>query len=49
MALFNFSEHEKTLAVDELGDFRDLLSGAPVDKNAITLPPGGFIWMLAEL
>ena len=49
VALFNFSEHEKTLAVDELGDFRDLLSGAPVDKNAVTLPPGGFIWMLAEL
>ena len=49
VALFNFSETEKTLAVDELGDFRDLLSGAPVDKNAVTLPPGGFIWMLAEL
>ena len=49
VALFNFAETEKTVSVDELGNFRDLLTGEPVDKGAIVLPPAGFVWMLAEL
>ena len=46
VALFSFSETEKTVAVRELGDFTDLLTGDPVDMERITLQPGGFQWML---
>ena len=49
VALFNFSETEKTIAVDELGDYTDLLTDAAVDKGVVVLPPAGFIWMAAEL
>jgi amylosucrase len=49
VALFNFAETEKTVAVDELGDYTDMLTGEPVDKSAVVLPPAGFVWMLAEL
>ena len=49
VALFNFAETEKTVRVDELGDYVDLLSGEPVDKGAVTLPPAGFVWMACEL
>ena len=47
-ALFNFSETEKTVAVDELGDFADLLTGARVEKSAVAIPSGGFVWMLCD-
>ena len=49
VALFNFAETEKTVHVDELGDYTDMLTGEPVDKSAVVLPPAGFVWMLAEL
>ena len=49
VALFNFAETEKTVAVDELGDYTDMLTGEPMDKSAVVLPPAGFVWMLAEL
>ena len=48
IALFSFSEHEKTVSVRELGDFKNLLTGAPIDKERISLQPGGFLWMLCD-
>ncbi|MBR1455932.1 MAG: amylosucrase, partial [Oscillospiraceae bacterium] len=48
VALFNFSEEEKTIAVDELGDYQDLLSGEAVDKYAVKIPSGGFAWMICD-
>ncbi len=47
IALFNFAESEKRVSVDELGDYRDLLSGESADKHAVTLLPGGFVWLLS--
>ena len=48
VALFNFSEFEKTVAISELGVFTDLLTGEKADKLRITLPSGGFVWLLCD-
>jgi amylosucrase len=48
VALFNFSEWEKTVPACELGDFRDMLSGERVDKCHVQLPSGGFRWLICD-
>ena len=48
MALFNFAENERTVGVDELGEFRNLLNGEAADKTCITLEPGAFRWLLCD-
>jgi len=48
VALYNFSETEKTIAVDELGDYTNLLSGLDMNKAAVTVPSGGFVWMICD-
>jgi amylosucrase len=48
VALFNFSEWGKTVSVNELGDFSDLLTGERVDKYGVPLLPGGFAWLLCD-
>ena len=48
VALFNFAETERQVFVRELGDFRDLLDGSPVDKSAVRLAPGAFRWLLCD-
>ena len=48
VALFNFTDREKHVAVDELGDYHDLRTGAHADKNWLTLPSGGFQWLLCD-
>ncbi|MGX8692192.1 MAG: alpha-amylase family glycosyl hydrolase [Clostridia bacterium] len=48
LGLFNFSEREKTVSLNELGDYSDLLSGEETDKFRITLPSGGFRWLICN-
>ena len=48
VALFNFGEGPARIYVDELGDYKDLLSGEAVDKRAVELPSGGFRWLLCD-
>ena len=48
VALFNFAEREHTVRIDELGDYCDLLTGAAVNKQAVTLPAGGFVWLQCD-
>ena len=48
VALFNFSETEKEIAVEEEGDYHDLLTGKQICKNAVKIPSGGFVWMISE-
>ena len=48
LALFNFAERERQVSVNELGDFRDLCSGEAADKFALTIPAGGFRWLLCD-
>ena len=48
VALFNFASGERTVNVDELGEYEDLLTGEPADKWHVTLPAGGFAWLLCD-
>ena len=48
VGLFNFAEREKRICVNELGEYMDLLTGEAVDKFAVTIPAGGFVWMLCD-
>ena len=48
VALFNFSETEKRIWVDEMGDFHDLLTGEKADKFAVELLPGAFKWLICD-
>ena len=48
LALFNFSEWEKTVSVSELGDYHDLISGEPADKYRLRIPSGGFLWLICD-
>lgn len=48
VGLYNFSETEKTISVGELGDYMDLLTGEGIDKTAVTIPSGGFVWMVCD-
>ena len=48
IALFNFAAAEKLVSLDELGDYRDLLSGDALDKTRVRIPSGGFVWMLCD-
>ena len=48
IALFNFAEGERRVCLDELGDYTDLLTGEAVDKFVVTLPSGGFVWLLCD-
>ena len=34
--------------MNELGDYTDLLTGEPAALSAITIPAGGFLWMLCD-
>ena len=48
VALFNFSENDKEIAVEEEGSFHDLLTGMQICKNAVKIPSCGFVWMIGE-
>ncbi len=47
-ALFNFTAEEQTVLLAEEGDFTDLIRGQRQDKTAVTLPAGGFRWLLCD-
>jgi amylosucrase len=48
VALFNFADRDRQVCVVELGDFRDLLTGEPVEMMDIPVPAGGFVWLLCD-
>ncbi len=48
VALFNFSETEKRIWVDEMGAFSDLLTGEKADKFTVELLPGAFKWLICD-
>ncbi len=48
LAFFNFSESPKRVWTDELGEYRDLLTGEGVDKHGVDLPAGGFRWLICD-
>jgi len=47
-ALYNFSETSRRLPLNTPGDFTNLLTGETVDKSAVSIEPGGFVWLLCD-
>ncbi|MCR4712317.1 MAG: amylosucrase, partial [Clostridia bacterium] len=47
-ALFSFSEREQVLPLNELGEYKDLMTGESVNKHSVTIPAGGFAWLACE-
>jgi len=48
LAAFNFSREKQTAWLKETEDYRDLVTGRKRDAGAVTLPAGGFAWLLHE-
>ena len=48
LAFFNFSDADCVLSVEELGDYTDLITGETVDLAEISIPSGGYRWLLCE-
>ena len=46
VALFNFSEWPKPAQLGGGGSFIDLWTGNPVRAEGLTVPAGGFLWLL---
>ena len=44
IALFNFSDHEETITLEEQGKYIDLLEGTAVSLHQIVLQPYQFLW-----
>ena len=48
VALFNFSEQNKDLYIDELGDFSDLMTGETKYKYHLSIPSGDYLWLICD-
>ena len=48
LAVFNFSRHSQRVWLREPEAFTDLLAGEPRDAGSLTLPAGGFAWLLHD-
>ena len=48
LAFFNFSDADRVVSVQELGDYTDLITGVDVDIAELTVPSGGYRWLLCE-
>jgi amylosucrase len=48
LAVFNFSRRSQRVWLREPEAFTDLLTGEPRDAGSLTLPAGGFAWLLHE-
>ncbi len=48
LAVFNFSREEQTAYLRETEEYRDLMTGRKRDAKAVSLPAGGFAWLLHE-
>ena len=44
IALFNFSDYERTAWMEEEGEFTDLMTGKKVELCNLTIPGHGFLW-----
>ena len=48
IALFNFSESEQTVSIEEMGNYIDVSTGEPCGLNSISLLPCGHRWLICE-
>jgi hypothetical protein len=47
-ALFNFSEHERAVVLEEIVPYTDLMTGEKRDNKVIYLKPYAFLWAMAD-
>lgn len=47
-ALFNFSEHERAVVLEEIVPYTDLMTGEKRDNKVIHLKPYAFLWAMAD-
>lgn len=45
IALFNFSEEDKTAWIQEEGLYMDVMSGQHKEGKAVSIPSGSFCWL----
>ncbi len=48
LAVFNFSREQQIAWLRETEDYQDLMTGAPRDAGAVSLPAGDFAWLMHE-
>ncbi|MBQ3304228.1 MAG: amylosucrase, partial [Clostridia bacterium] len=48
VALFNFAEWPKPAGIEGGGSFTDLWTGGRVRAEGLTVPAGGFLWLLDD-
>ena len=48
LAVFNFSREKQSAWLKETEEYRDMMTGRKRDAGAVTLPAGGFAWLLHE-
>ena len=48
IALFNFSEYDETAWINEVEDYRDLMTGEPRAARAVGVPAYGFVWLITS-
>ena len=48
LCVFNFSRQEQVAWLKEMEDYVDLMTGEAQDARVLTLPAGGFVWLLHE-
>ena len=48
LCVFNFSREEQIAWLKEMEDYVDLMTGEPQDARVLTLPAGGYVWLLHE-
>ena len=45
VGLFNFSEEDRTVSLDDTAPYTDLLTGESCSIRSITIPAQGFYWL----
>ena len=48
LGYFNFSEGERTVPLEERAGYEDLMTGRKETRDRVTLPSGGFVWLLRD-
>ena len=46
--MFNFGRSSQNAYLKEEETYRDLMTGEPQDARVVTLPAGGYAWLLHE-
>ena len=48
IALYNFSEYDETAWINEVEDYKDLMTGQPRPAKAVGVPANDFVWLITS-